>query len=66
VDFEETKLKFNEQEGNTKPERHINLATLTNMEPYEIIEDLANTKCNITFGQILDICPKLRSELTKN
>ena len=29
------------------------------MEPYEIIKDLANTKCNITFGQILDICPKL-------
>ena len=66
VDFEETKLKINEQEGNTKPERHINLAKLTNMEPYEIIKDLANTKCNITFGQILDICPKLRSELTKN
>ena len=66
VDIEETKLKFNEQEGNTKPERHINLAKLTNMEPYEIIKDLANTKCNITFGQILDICPKLRSELTKN
>ena len=66
VDFEETKLKINEQEGNTKPERHINLAKLTNMEPYEIIKDLANTKFNITFGQVLDICPKLRSELTKN
>jgi len=66
VDLEETKLKFNEKEGNTKREHHIKLAKFTNLEQYEIIKDLANTICNITFYQILDLCPKLWSELTKN
>jgi len=30
--------------------------------PFTIYTDLANTKCNIIFGQILDLCPKLKSE----
>ena len=59
-------MDFNDQVGKKKRENHTNLAKLTNLEPYEIIKDLANTKCNITFGQILDICPKFRSKLTKN
>ncbi|KAG4084345.1 hypothetical protein H8356DRAFT_1356373 [Neocallimastix lanati (nom. inval.)] len=50
-----------ETEGNTKRERHTNLTKLTNMKPHKIIKDLANTKCNIIFGQILDLCPKLNS-----
>ena len=29
-------------------------------------KDLANTKCNITYTQLLDISPKTRSELIKN
>jgi len=29
-------------------------------------KDLANTKCNITYSQLLDISPKARSELIKN
>eukprot|EP00833_Pecoramyces_ruminatium_P017519 jgi/Orpsp1_1/1191551/evm.model.d7180000086902.1 len=47
-------------------EKHINLASNTRMKPYNIEEDIANTPCNITFGQVLDICPKLRRELTKS
>ena len=47
-------MDFDDQEGNTKRERPTNLAKLTNLEPYEIIKYLANIKCNITFGQILD------------
>ncbi|ORX53755.1 hypothetical protein BCR36DRAFT_442114 [Piromyces finnis] len=46
--------------------RHTVIAKINNMEPYDICKDLINTKCNITFGQVLDICPKLKNELSKN
>ncbi|ORX53741.1 hypothetical protein BCR36DRAFT_283782 [Piromyces finnis] len=49
-----------------RKDRHTILVNKNNIEPYNIEKDLANTKCNISFAQILDICPKLRSELTKN
>ncbi|ORX72549.1 hypothetical protein BCR32DRAFT_250046 [Anaeromyces robustus] len=42
------------------------MATSNNIERYDITEDLSKTKCNITFGQVLDVCPKIRSELAKS
>ena len=38
---------------------------MTDNESYNIIKDLNETKCNITFGQLLDSAPKLRTQLSQ-
>jgi len=52
--------------GNTRVEKHINMVQKLNIKPYNLIEDIANTKCNINMGQLLDLVPKARSDLTKS
>jgi len=44
-------------------DKHIKLAV--NQERFSIGEELNSTLCNITLGQLLDISPKIRSELSK-
>jgi len=51
---------------NEKPEKHTILSRKTNTEPYNLANDLANLKCNITFAQLLDHCSKIRSDLIKD
>ena len=58
-------LDITESPSNEKSEKHTILANLTNLKPYNLAEDLANTKCDISFVQLLDMCPKLRSKLNK-
>ena len=59
--------KSNPSEETTSPEKtrvkRIELAH--GAEPYNIKEDLNNRFASITFGQLLDICPKLRAQLNK-
>jgi len=33
-------------------------------EEYNVLEDLNNAKCNITFGQLMDVAPKVRSQVS--
>jgi len=49
-----------------KEEKHTILARELGVEPYHIGKDLANSKCNITYAQLLDLVPKCRSDLTKS
>ena len=61
-----TKL-INEKSKNTnstdtkqvKPQRTIPMQV--GSESYNVIEDLKSSKCNITFGQLFDVSPKVRS-----
>ena len=46
-----------------KMERHINL--VQGIKPYDIHQDLNKLPAEITLGQLLDICPKLRAQLNK-
>jgi len=36
----------------------------TNEEEYNVLEDLNNAKCNITFGQLMDVAPKVRTQVS--
>ena len=56
----------NNNNNNEKIEKHILLANKYFIEPYNLSKDLANTKCDITYAQLLDISPEARSELIKN
>jgi len=56
----------NNNNNNEKIEKHILLANKYSIEPYNMSKDLANTKCDITYAQLLDISPKARSKLIKN
>jgi len=51
-----------EKTPNRSPRR---IQMQVNQENYDVIEDLNQTKCNITFGQLLDAAPKLRSQVTQ-
>jgi len=53
---------INNNNKNEKIEKHILLANKYTIEPYNLYKDLANTKCDITYAQLLDISPKARSE----
>jgi len=61
-----TKL-INEKSKNTnstdtkqvKPQQTIQMQV--GSESYNVIEDLKSSKCNITFGQLFDVSPKVRS-----
>jgi len=46
-----------------KNEKHI--AMMEGNSPYDITKDLSQNYARITFLQLLDICPKLRSQLNK-
>jgi len=56
----------NNNNKNEKIEKHILLANKYSIEPYNLSKDLANTKCDITYAQLLDISPKARADLIKN
>ncbi|KAG4094076.1 hypothetical protein H8356DRAFT_1401774 [Neocallimastix lanati (nom. inval.)] len=56
----------NNNNKNEKIEKYILLANKYSIEPYNLSKDLANTKCDITYAQLLDISPKARSDLIKN
>ena len=51
------------QEGSERREKHLDM--MKGNSPYDITGDLNNNFAKITFGQLLDICPKLRSQLNK-
>jgi len=65
-DINNDNMDISDNENNEKPEKRTILANKSNIEPYNLANDLANCKCNISFAQILDICPKLRTELSKD
>jgi len=52
--------------GNTRIEKHINMVQKLNIKLYNLIEDIANTKCNINMGQLLDLVPIASGDLTKS
>ena len=37
----------------------------TEKEAYNVIDDLNTTKCNITFGQLMDAAPKIRTQVSQ-
>jgi len=41
-----------------------NIKIINNKEPYIIMDDLNNLKSSITIGQLLNVCTKIRSQLT--
>jgi len=50
--------------GNTQLVKR-NIKMMNNKEPYNIMDDLNNLKSSITIGQLLNACPKIRSQLTQ-
>ncbi|KAG4093440.1 hypothetical protein H8356DRAFT_1354329 [Neocallimastix lanati (nom. inval.)] len=52
--------KLSRENRNTKRKRHTNLSKLTNMELYEIIKDLANTKSKVRINQKYKIKKKIK------
>jgi len=38
---------------------------LSNYKEYDVWDDLSNTKCNITFGQLWNAAPKIRSQVSQ-
>ena len=36
----------------------------TDCDSYDVIKDLISSNCNITFGQLLDVAPKIRSQVS--
>ena len=59
----EEPLPNNKRTTKIPAERHIKLTT--NSEKFDIKNELNTTLCNITLGQLLDLSPKIRSELSK-
>ncbi|KAG4108364.1 hypothetical protein H8356DRAFT_1349492 [Neocallimastix lanati (nom. inval.)] len=47
-------------------EKHIILTNKNSIEPYNLANDLVNSKCNISFCSDISICPKLRTEKNEN
>ena len=37
----------------------------TDCDSYDVIKDLNSSNCNITFGQLLDVAPKIRSQVSQ-
>ena len=52
---------LNKQEVKEKPI----IPLYQNLDPYAILQDLQNTKANITFGQLLQVAPEVRKDLIK-
>jgi len=50
--------------GNTQIVKR-NIKMMNNKEPYNIMDDLNNLKYSITVGQLLNACPKIRSQLSQ-
>jgi len=46
-----------------KPPRRIQM--LKNKEGYDVIQDLNTTRCNITFGELMDVAPKIRTKVAQ-
>ena len=64
---QDKKVTFdNLPDGGIKINKHINMVQNSNIEPYNIVEDIATTKCNINMGQLLDLAPKARNDLAKS
>ena len=58
-----TKTKETNNENTQLVKRNIKM--MNNKEPYNIMDDLNNLKSSITIGQLLNACPKIRSQLTQ-
>ena len=56
---DKTKPKDTTEASAAKTFRKIQMQT--NWNGYDVIKDLNSIKCNITFGQLLDVSPKIRS-----
>ena len=56
----------NNNNKSKKIEKHILLTNKYTIESYNLSKDLANTKRDITYAQLLDISPKARADLIKN
>ncbi|ORX76039.1 hypothetical protein BCR32DRAFT_209671, partial [Anaeromyces robustus] len=39
---------------------------MSECEEYDVVRDLNETKCNITFGQLLNSAPKLRTQVSQS
>jgi len=42
-----------------------NLRLMNNVEPYDIIKDIVNLKCNISLSQLVNGSPRYRADLIK-
>jgi len=56
--------QINLKEGVTRSVRHPKIASNKNFVPYNVANDLLNLKCNINLAQLIDVAPKVRSELS--
>ena len=62
LEYEDTFESRNGKEYNKKVRT---IAMMEGKSKYNISEDLNRRKADITFSQLLDICPKLRAQLSK-
>jgi len=54
----------NNKKSNTNTRTPRKIQMQTNQEGYDVIKDLNNSKCNITFGELFDVSPKVRSQVS--
>ena len=59
------KLKVNKLPGNKIPRVPRKIQMIADHLPYNVIKDLNTTKCNITFGELFEVSPKIRSQVAK-
>jgi len=58
------KVNKNKPPAKPPPKTPRKITMQSGEEVYDVIKDLNNTKCNITFGQLMDVSPKLRSQVS--
>jgi hypothetical protein len=58
IDFQEPKEKA------TISRTLRNIKMCKDQEEYDVLQDLNETKCNISFGQLLNVSPKVRSQVS--
>ena len=59
IDFQEPKEKA------TISRTLRNIKMCKDQEEYDVLQDLNETKCNISFGQLLNVSPKVRSQVSQ-
>jgi len=64
-DLPSTRLKKKKEDARTTPTTPKKITLLHGKRRYDIADDLTKLTANISIAQLLDISPKLRSELTK-
>jgi len=62
-------LKIMNNDKNITPNKTLKQPKKIKMQAgadgYNVIEDLNTTKCNITFGELMDVSPKIRSQVSQ-